>query len=250
MAKECARPTCTRVRHRAGLCHAHYDLKRRNQPNGYVPIQPLREHVAELHDAGLSYEQIAQRAGVSRAAVITQGVLNPKRVRMRAVTAKKLLNVSVPNMIEPDTLNYGYIPSVGTVRRLQALVAIGYGVAELGGRCGLTQQAVTEILHGRQSAVRAGTARSVAAVFRQLQLTPVDNPRSVNRAKRFGWPPPLAWDECSIDDPAAVPDVGEKGSFADFLLDARELNLPEERMAEVLGITVGSLRTRIRRLAA
>jgi hypothetical protein len=62
--------------------------------------------------------------------------------------------------------------------------------------------------------VRAGTARAVCALYDELWDQPppegthrdkIAASRARNRAAAHGWPPPLAWDDDTIDDPDVVP---------------------------------------------
>jgi hypothetical protein len=103
-----------------------------------------------------------------------------------------------------------WMPRAGTVRRLQALRAIGYSDLELGAFLGASRQAVRSLRHSESPRIMASTAWRVAAMFEALSAHPkagTSATRARMDAARRGWLPPLAWDDESIDDPAAAPAV-------------------------------------------
>lgn len=92
------------------------------------------------------------------------------------------------------------VPSWGTQRRLQALMAIGWEVAELerrAGAPGLVRRS------RRRKHVEAVTAERVARLYDELwNETPPDtygSRRARLRAQRAGWPRPMEWDEDWLD---------------------------------------------------
>jgi transcriptional regulator with XRE-family HTH domain len=107
-------------------------------------------------------------------------------------------------------------PPHGTVRRLQALCAIGWTQGELGERLGITSSRVSNIIRLTRTGVWIHTAEAVAALYDELSMT-VPTGRDSNYARTYaaskGWAPPLAWDDEAIDDPDARP-VGVIGSIA------------------------------------
>lgn len=109
------------------------------------------------------------------------------------------------------------VDGTGTRRRLQALHRIGWTSEDIASRLGMTRMAINNLMR-RDTPVFATTKAKVTKVYDELwDVTPppmhgkaagVRN-RSINRAKRLGWAPPLAWDDDTIDDPDARPDLGE-----------------------------------------
>jgi hypothetical protein len=106
--------------------------------------------------------------------------------------------------------------ATGTRRRLQALMRCGYSLPLLAGRLGCSRQELRLKLHERGS-VTAATARAVAALYDELWDRPppesshyekVAASRTRNYARNRGYPLPLAWDDDTIDDPAAQPAPG------------------------------------------
>lgn len=83
-----------------------------------------------------------------------------------------------------------------TQRRLQALIAVGWSAGDVAARLGITQQAMSKVLH-RDTWIHRSTADRVARIYRELEGTqPPDTPwtrRNLARARREGWLPPSAY---------------------------------------------------------
>jgi hypothetical protein len=126
------------------------------------------------------------------------------------------------------------VDSVGISRRLQALVALGYNTVELGRLLDRSPAWVSQLLHNRKPKVNGDTARDVIELYDQLSMTPGPSQQARDRAIRRGWMPPLAWDEDTIDDPAAAPNPGhqERVGFTERFLELRELGYSD---LEILG---------------
>jgi len=96
-----------------------------------------------------------------------------------------------------------HIPADGTRRRLQALVVMGWPLADLGDRLGVHLANLSRWI--RADNVARSTAARVAALYDELWDQPGPSEKGAKRAKTRGWLPPLAWDDDTIDDPAARP---------------------------------------------
>lgn len=106
---------------------------------------------------------------------------------------------------------------IGTIRRLQALAAIGWTQTQIAAELGTTRQHVSAAMRGRvEVGRRAGhthkreeTLRSAALVreaYGSLRDGPAHRAKACDwRGRVSGWYPPTAWDECDIDDPTARP---------------------------------------------
>jgi hypothetical protein len=223
----------------------------------YVDAEPARQHVQALRAAGLGRRRIAQLAGVPASAVA--GLLygqpgRPPARRLRPGTAARLLAVQPgPTARAAGTP----VDAAGTQRRLQALVALGHPQATLARRLGMTRSNFGAMM--RRPQVTAATARAATRLYGQLWDTPppVGTPRAraiaaqarAHAAAR-GWPPPLAWDDDTIDNPAAGPASGwqrtsARRPAAGLAADAGELitgqGYTRRQAAERLGVTPGAL---------
>ncbi|WP_100813057.1 helix-turn-helix domain-containing protein [Microbacterium lacus] len=104
------------------------------------------------------------------------------------------------------------VDAIGTQRRLRALGAIGWSGRLIAERYGFSQSLISHMYTVRR--VQTATAHRIAAIYDDLWATPpvARSPHeqsAITKAKRWalenGWPPPLAWDDDTIDDPNAVP---------------------------------------------
>lgn len=180
----------------------------------YVDAEPVRQHVQELLATGLGWHRVADLAGVSRGTVEKllygaryRGLAPSKRIRPE--NAAKLLNVKPSE----DAKAAGALTdSTGTRRRLQALVLAGWPQARLATELGMDRTNFNKTIHADQ--VRASTKTAVRAMYDRLWRTdPRDHGvsnhshiRSINLGRAKGWAPVGAWDDDTIDDPAAAPD--------------------------------------------
>ncbi|OZF40773.1 hypothetical protein CH296_00515 [Rhodococcus sp. 14-2496-1d] len=207
------RPARTR-----GLCAACYmRYLERQKAYGrfeslYVDAQPARDHVIELLDAGLSRHRVAQLAGLNRKAITY--LLDGRKERghgpnkeITRVNADKFLAVPVPARPVDTAAGAALVDSIGTIRRLRALVAFGWPAEHLADQLSGEVSACTvhELVRGARTECLARTARSVARLFDRLQLTPGPSQRSRNTGLKRKWAVPLQWDEDTIDDLEALP---------------------------------------------
>lgn len=95
---------------------------------------------------------------------------------------------------------------VGVHRRIHALARIGWSYPMLAARLGLVGSAVHQFT--RSATVTPATYARVAALYDELWDKPGPSNWVRAYAERQGWPPPLAWDDDSIDDPKARPNLG------------------------------------------
>jgi len=136
-------------------------------------------------------------------------------------------------------------PALGTQRRVQALVALGWSIRQIGLRIDLDPAFLRTVLssNGR---VAASTADRVAALYEELsmslppELTKGERQgatRARNHARTRGWLPPLAWDDIDRDEaPAAkvaktcaVDEVAVQRALSGDVAVARSLNVHERR---------------------
>lgn len=214
-ARTCAATGCGRNTRRRGLCGAHYGAWRTRQHaygwfvSDYVDPTPVRMHVHALQAAGLGERRIAELAGLHRTHITS---LNHGRSRTKpdqpatkisTRVAAAILALPIPANPVAAAAAGACIDSTGTVRRLQALVALGYPATSLGERIGVSATNTAHTMRATRVTVRR--ARQVTVLYEQLSHVPGESKRARMRAHRQGWAPPLAWDEDTIDDPAASP---------------------------------------------
>lgn len=220
----------------------------------YVDAEPIREHLRALAAAGMGWKTAADRAELSRSTVNkllygcrARGMGPSKRVRRR--TAAAVLGVTATL---DDLADNARVPALGSRRRLQALVAVGWSQPRLASRMGMTTQNFNKLIH-HADGVAARTARRVMEMYAELwdqppaehdQYSRASASRARNHARRRGWPPPQAWDDQLIDDAAALPDCGDAGRNVLELAEVEHLAASGAHIGEIarrLGVTPAAI---------
>jgi hypothetical protein len=143
---------------------------------------------------------IARKAGLSRSSIT--------RLRDRChPTVRRDVATAIASVTPGEGPLVGMLSSLGTMRRLQGLAALGYSSRAVADRTGLQDVNLRRIRRGVLSHVTATTAALVRDAADHLELVENHHPdlRLVNLAARKGWANLLAWD--NIDDPDEVPSM-------------------------------------------
>lgn len=206
----------------------------------FVDAEPVRQHIQRLRAAGMGQKRIAELACVSTNTIakLLYGPTPTRRVR--PWTAEKLLAITLSvDLLRAAAL----VDATGARRRLQALVAIGWPMMELARRMDMAPSTFSQFMRSRT--VRAINSRRVWELYESMwnQPPPQDTPRqrgvsslACALARAEGWLPPLAWDDDTIDDPAAgAPEPLEQVDVDDVVVDlclageptGRPLTVPE-----------------------
>lgn len=94
----------------------------------------------------------------------------------------------------------------GSIRRIHALVAIGWSMEHQAERLGINKRVIQGFAaKSPETRTRVATAKRYADLYDELHMTPGPSQRARLIAKRKGWMPPLAWDD--IDDPGEQPNL-------------------------------------------
>jgi hypothetical protein len=134
-----------------------------------------RHHVERLLAVGWHQAQIARAAGLAHRTV---GSVMAGADTISKRTALALLSVPVG----PAPGGHRDVDATGTVRRVRALVAIGWPVAHLAQQFGMYPTALGNIARGELQNVRATTADTVALHYQHLARTPGLSQRARNEA--------------------------------------------------------------------
>lgn len=176
-----------------------------------VDAEPVRQHIRALMAAEIGWQRVARAAGVSTGGVsrILYGASGRGPCKkVKKTTADAILAVQPnPALRSIDST----IDATGTRRRTQALVALGWTLTEQATRLGRTIHNHKYVLTTDRVTIR--TARLVAGLYDDLSTVTPPASIGVTRAKRWAqrnqWAPPMAWDDDTIDDPNARPDLGD-----------------------------------------
>ncbi|MET8746350.1 helix-turn-helix transcriptional regulator [Streptomyces sp. NPDC004728] len=199
-----------------------------------VPAGPVREHVQKLLQQGLSMAQIDQASGVPATTVqrLVRG-----QVSLRRENAEKILRVPLNVRV-----TQGDVSACGATRRVRALYALGHFNREIALVAGVSRHAVCYLASGTWSTLDVAADDGIRAAYDQLSMRAGESWKTRGLAERNGWAPPLAWDDDTIDDPAAVPDCGEQvPRFVELAENGFELEeqhgFTREQAAERLGVS-------------
>jgi hypothetical protein len=195
----CRCPQC--VAFHAKACKVR-DFERTSGNPPSVPIEPVAAHVDMLIASGMSYSLIAARAGVSRNSVA-------KVHQRRGKFCHRQIAARIRSVKPSDFDEAANRPAAGTVRRVQALYAIGHGAKAIASVSGLPEQTISLLANGYWKTVSGSIAQAIRAAYQQLAWRPGPSPKARTRAAKLGWHSPLDW--CDIDDPAAQPEQSGPG---------------------------------------
>lgn len=239
---------CTEAHRRATK---QADHRRATGQSKYTDAEPVRVHLQQLLDAGLTIYVIEQRSRINRTGLrhILHGKGDkPPAARVHKTTASAILAVDARPV---GTETRGMVDPTGALRRLHALVAIGWPEQWLSTRLGMWRGNYDGVFDGGPITVHTRT--KVAALYDQLwdQTPPATTPteraavtRARNRARTLGWAPPLAWDDDTIDDPEAKPQCGATVTWGVTVEDVTFLIETGETLVAIahrLGLTVDSI---------
>lgn len=164
-----------------------------------VPTDDVVAHIEWLIEQGFTCTAIAKVAGVDRGTVLR--ARSGKNRLITTKTMKKIMAV-LPDHIYARSDERGYVPAVGALRRIQALVTMGWRYKDLDARLGFPVQ------HIKIAAGHIGREHHEAIVQLYDELWDVRGPgaqKGITRALNRGWQKPMAWDDDTIDDPNAKP---------------------------------------------
>lgn len=174
--------------------------------SGLVDAAPARSHVLRLSEQGLGYKRVAQLAGLHTTTlrILVSGREDGPRKgelakRIKRGTAEKILAVEAT----VDVLGArAAVPAAPYVRRLQALVALGWSQSELARRIG-SNPSNFRYLHDYEAAgshrhrvtMGARTARRIVALYDEIsnQAPPETTHRerlTASRTRNFARRPP------------------------------------------------------------
>lgn len=180
---------------------------RRTGPTPTTDAAVIREHIVWLRDQGMSYQRIADRAGVDRATVyyIYNGRIQSSRIGDAILGVQPWLGPRTP------------VLSIGTARRLQALACAGYGIRPLARMMDESYPVVQRWRNGVCRTIWFRNHQQVERLYDRLHAAMEDGPtlQAARRAAGLGFHPFDAWTDETIDDPLA-PAYGHLDEYVDW----------------------------------
>ncbi|WP_157874557.1 hypothetical protein [Streptomyces sp. AcH 505] len=148
----------------------------------------------------MSSGQIAGVSGVS-ATTIAKVALGHRKTVLR----RNALGIMAVQASSPVTL--GNVSSLGAVRRLRALYALGHYQHEIAAVSGLSRDFISGLAVGHWSTLALDRDRAIRQAYDALAMRVGASWKTRRLAESHGWAPPLAWDDDTIDDPKALPQM-------------------------------------------
>lgn len=234
----CYRYGCRRAecRNADRLARKRDELRRLRGVPGHVDGTRVASHIRLLLATGWTVQELARTTRISYRTITY--VLSGQR-SMQTRNAVKILAIKPLN-------GPSRVDATGTRRRIQALARIGWTLKTIAQRSGHSYSYFARILNGSVTAVSRDTADQVAVAYRSLVRTQGPSLGTRTIAERNGWHGPFAWDESTIDDPNAAPDISENGVMnRDELAEYRRqeiahlvsFGVPEHEIAARLGMS-------------
>lgn len=166
-----------------------------------VPAAEVRAHVHRLMELGWSARSIVQASGADISHCGVTG-LAQGRTEMTQRSTLGILDLSEASPVPPTVEDGAWVPAFGAVRRIQALLMMGWSHDDLSEVTGLITRRVARQARGPQS-IRAKNWRAIDRAFRALQTRRGPSPKARDLARGRGYAPPAAWD--NIDNPHERP---------------------------------------------
>lgn len=190
----------------------------------------LRDRIRKFNERGMSITQMSEQTGLSL-------TFFSDRINGRAQGTKRwCYDIAMKMYFEPATrrddcrVSGAKMPDTGTRRRLQALLRMGFSTVFLAPLMGCSQQRVNYLVNGYGRYVYGQTFTKVVELYDKYALVnPLDLGISSNSVKRAisaaiknDYAPPGAWDDDTIDDPNAYPELtGYCGKLAGAFIHLR-----------------------------
>jgi hypothetical protein len=135
------------------------------------------------------------------------------------------------------------VDPTGALRRVRALHRLGWTQSEIARRLGMPEGNLAYLAHRKQ--IRRTLHDRVVAVYDELSMTRGPSVRARMWAERHDWPPPLGWDDDTIDDPKARPKVNPRVEVYRFV---DEIAVGEAMAGRRVDLTKWERREVVRRL--
>lgn len=196
-------------------------------PHEYAEAMAI---IRRAHASGMSLTQIGYQLEMCKTTLSQH--MRGERETMRRETYNKLLRLQpeLPERSGATRRGGAKISPQGSVRRLQALTAMGWPIKTAAPIIGVDQRNLAKILLGKVRFVYSVMAADIAMAYDKLiGMDPLEQraswtiEASRREAARRRYAPPHCWDEDTIDDPDAHPEwTGACGTEEGYRIHVRE----------------------------
>lgn len=220
------------------------------------PADKAANHVLVLRARGLNDRTIMRKAEVCPDVLYR---IMRREGTVHVTVERRILSIPVPAKVAGPTTSRAYIPALGTHRRLHALIAAGWHVAELARRLGKDRENLGPVVNQQGSGkVAMFLADQVRHLYAELHnQRPEDHgvPAAyAERARRMaaarGWLTPGYWDDDEFDNPDFVPATAATPRYIELAENGLEIEADghtRQQAADRLGVTKDALQQAISR---
>lgn len=200
----------------AYMASKRYRLRQLTGEKAYVDATPIRTHLGTLFGAGWSLNSVAGVSGVPASTL--SKVHRGEQLTCRAASIAKVLAVDPDQIADRTNLDgrQPFVTKVGVVRRIQALLYLGWTHEAMRAHSGLRTAIV---MHQKGHRVTRSTYDTVAAMYRELCARPGPSAATAARARRLGYVGPLAWHNIDRDAAPNAADLDDVDELEDDYLD-------------------------------
>ena len=163
-----------------------YQRDRARGQTRYVDAKPTRSRLAELTAAHVPVRALGRACGLSDTGV--KAILAGTSTQVQQETATRVARICLRDIYSDQAT--GHVPKIGAVRRVHALMAMGWSHHQLEA-AGVPNTA--RLLSGPGHLVTVERWREVCEVYDRLSMTPGPSPETRGWARTRGYAPPLAW---------------------------------------------------------
>lgn len=215
-------------------------LKQRGQ-GGIVNAAEMQERIRLLHDTHqVTFERISERTGIDLSSIKWHyyGKSTTRPTRDMTTCQWRVHNAVMSAKFGPADVSE-MVRSVGTQRRLRALVAAGFSQVWLAENTGRSHAELNNFMVRDRKTVLRQHATEVEQLYRKVSGSdPVELgvpekavKYSKTVARKRGYEPSLCWDDDTIDDPDAIPEwTGMCGTEDGYRIHIRETLFGDSEM--------------------
>lgn len=207
-----------------------YQLDRERGRPRYLPAGPVRRKLQRFLDSDVPVRALARSSGLSAPAL--HAILNGDRTMVQRRTADRVSRLTLTSVYEQQ--QSGYVPKIGAVRRVHALMAMGWTKDHIT-EAGATS--LPRVLSGSGRLITLEKWREIKNVYDELSMVPGPSPAAKARAYAHGYAPPLAWDDDTIDDPRAQAQIAVSVAAGAEAIDLVAVDRAMARIGEAAALT-------------